>query len=88
MLLRRRRNAELAKYALLRRKAIIDEINSRCFLYLCQECERKDLSISKVIEEYLKGVLLVLDTLEGEEAVNNAIRRIELRSGEIDDPRQ
>lgn len=66
----------LATYRETNMRELIDDVSARAFLFLRDEAEAEDLPMSAVVAEHMYGMALVMQAVEGKEAIRNLLATI------------
>ena len=69
----------VSEYSALRDQLTIQQTCNKVFLFICAESEHQGVSISDVIEEHLKGVMLVMESIGSTKSLKEYLATIELR---------
>lgn len=67
---------DLADYRETSMRELIDDISARAFLFLRDEAEAGDVPMSAVVAEHMLGMALVMQAVEGKEAIANLLEVI------------
>lgn len=67
---------QIDDYRCADRRAIVDDISARTFLFLRDEAEASGVSIKEVIAEHMLGLALVVEAVEGTESARTLLNLV------------
>jgi len=67
---------DLADYRQTNMRELIDDISARAFLFMRDEAEAEEVPMSALVAEHMYGMALVMQAVEGKDAVKNLLNTI------------